>query len=220
MPSSKSAQSDTLKDRVLLQLQQLIVAGQLVPGAKLLETQLAETLGVSRATLREAMNRLVEIGLLENKPFRGTYIRDLSRVDLTEIYSLRTCLEQMAFKICWPKRSRVALADLHMRNDDLLARISANDACGAITSELRLHSWCYELSGHSLLLQSWERLKPNLQFYFTLHQQAHGREGPQRESHNMYIELAHGDNLEDMLEHLEMHMQQGLTRTLQFVDSQ
>lgn len=217
--TSKASHNDTLKDRVLAQLQQLIVTGDLMPGSKLLETQIAETLGVSRATLREAMNRLVEIGLLESKPFRGTTIRALSRRDLSEIYSLRTGLEQMAFKMCWHKRNRVHLAELQMRNDHLAGRIADKDPYGAITSELHLHSWCYELSEHSLLLQSWERLKPNLQFYFAMHQKAHGRDGPLRESHDTYIELAHGDSLDAMLEHLEQHMQQGLDRTLQFVDA-
>jgi DNA-binding GntR family transcriptional regulator len=212
--------TDTLKDRVLEQLQELIVTGDLVPGSKLLETQIANKLGVSRATLREAMIRLSEIGLLVSIPFRGTYIRKLDRIDLEEIYSLRTGLEKMAFQMCWDRRDLVSLADLKMRNERLCTCISENDPYGAITNELHLHSWCYELSGHGLLLQSWERIRPNLQFYFALHQKAHGRGGPLRKAHDEYIRLAEGDSLEDMLLHLEDHMRQGLEKTLSFLDNE
>lgn len=219
LDQSPSAPGDTLKDRTLERLQELILTGDLIPGSKLLETQIAARLEVSRATLREAMIRLAETGLLVNLPFRGTYLRTLDRVDLQEIYSFRTGLEKMAFRFCWDRRNLMSLADLQMRNERLCERISQNDAFGAILAELHLHDWCYELSGHSLLLQSWERLKPNLQFYFAMHQKAHDRAGPLRESHDEYIRLAKGDNLEAMLEHLETHMQQGLDKTLGFLDT-
>lgn len=206
--------SETLKNRTLDQLQELIVVGDLEPGAKLSETKLSTRLGVSRATLREAMIRLTEVGLLVSLPRRGTYIRKLDRIDLEEIYSLRTGLEKMAFQMCWEHRDLMNLADLEMRNESLRSRLTAHDPYGAIVAELNLHSWCYELSGHSLLLQNWERLKPNLQFYFALHQKAHDREGPAREAHDTYIRLAKGNSLDAMLDHLDTHMRQGLESTL------
>ncbi|WP_170328658.1 GntR family transcriptional regulator [Ruegeria arenilitoris] len=216
--SSAEKSGDTLKDRTLERLQKLILTGDMEPGAKLLETQVAAQLDVSRATLREAMVQLGEIGLLVYIPFRGTFLRTLDPVDLDEIYSFRTGLEKMAFQFCWDKRDLISLADLQMRNNRLCDCISDNDPYGAIMAEMHLHSWCYELSGHTLLLQSWERLKPNLQFYFAMHQKAHGRGGPLRESHDKYIELANGDSLDDMLVHLEDHMRQGLENTMKFLN--
>jgi DNA-binding GntR family transcriptional regulator len=91
---------------------------------------------------------------------------------------------------------------------------------GVIEDELHLHSWSYELSGHQLLLQSWNRLMPNLQFYFAMHQQAHDRPGPKRHAHDIYLELACGDDLEAMLEHLLDHMRQGLEATMSFISDE
>lgn len=217
--STGSNLNDTLKDRTLERLQELILTGDLEPGSKLAETHIAAKLEVSRATLREAMVRLSDIGLLVTLPFRGSYIRKIDRIDLQEIYSFRTGLEKMAFQFCWEKRDLISLADLQMRNNKLCDYISAHDSYGAIMAELHLHSWCYELSGHGLLQQSWERLKPNLQFYFAMHQRAHGRGGPLRESHDAYIELANGNSLDEMLSHLEDHMQQGLQNTMSFLEA-
>lgn len=213
--TSAPAGNDPLKDRALEQLQELIITGDLTPGTKLSESKLADHLGVSRATLREAMSRLCEVGLLVYTPYKGTFIRSLSKIDLEEMYSFRSTIEKMAFRLCWDKRDRIALADLEMRNDRLKECIETGDAYGTIISEQNVHSWCYELSGHSLLQQTWMRLRSNLQYYFALHQKAHGRVGPVREAHDPYVRLASEQDLDAMLAHLDDHMQAGLDATME-----
>lgn len=209
----------TLRGRTVAQLRQLIVTGELAAGTRLTETDLAIALGISRGPLREAIRELVDIGLIVSKPYKGIFVRSVTRKDLEEIYSLRTNLEQFAFRKCWAKRSPEALTDLGKRNAKLSRTVEAGqNPLIAIEDELHLHSWCYELSGHHLLVQSWNRLKPNLQFYFAMHQQAHERPGPSRLAHDLYIELACGDDLNAMLGHLEDHMRQGLETTMSFID--
>ncbi len=211
----------TLRGRTVDQMKSLIVSGELAAGARLTETGLAEALGISRGPLREAIRELVDIGLVVSKPYKGLFVRDITLKDLHEIYSLRTALEQFAFQQCWNRRDQTSIDDLRRRNEKLTRTIvEASDPYGAILCELDLHSWCYELSEHQLLLHSWNRLKPNLQFYFAMHQQAHGRKGPLREAHDTYIELACGDNLDAMIQHLDEHMRQGLEKTKSFIFAQ
>jgi hypothetical protein len=50
-----------------------------------------------------------------------------------------------------------------------------------------------------------------------MHQQAHERPGPKRHAHDIYLELAFGDDLEAMLDHLLEHMRQGLKTTMSFI---
>ncbi len=205
----------TIRKQILTRLMPLIVSGKLEPGQRLREQDLAKHLGVSRAPLREAIRDLVDVGLLVSVPYKGVHVRHIGRKDLEELYSLRVALEQLAFRECWAKRSPAALADLKARNETLSQTIKAgSDGTRAIEQELHLHSWCYELSGHSLLLQAWERMKPNLHLYFSLHQHAHGRRGPLRQAHDLYLRHACGDDLDAMLAHLEDHMRQGLETTL------
>lgn len=214
----KPIEDRTRRGQIAARLRELIVSGDLAPGTRLTEQGLAGRLGVSRAPLREAIRELVERGLLVSEPYKGLFVRSVTRADLEELYSLRTALEQFAFREAWPKRTPEALADLQRRNARLDAAIAAGDQPDrAIDLEMELHSWCYELSGHRLLLESWQRIRPNLQFYFVLHQRAHGRAGPLREAHDLYVSLACGDDLEAMLAHLEGHMRQGLERTLSFI---
>jgi DNA-binding GntR family transcriptional regulator len=169
--------------------------------------------------LREAIRELVDIGFIVSKPYKGIFVRSVTLKDLEEIYSLRTNIEQSAFRQCSGKRTPDAFDNLRERNAKLLATIkAAQHPLIAIEDELHLHSWCYELSGHHLLGQNWNRLMPNLQFYFAMHQQAHERSGPSRQAHDLYIELACGDDLDAMLGHLEDHMRQGLETTMSFID--
>lgn len=206
---------ETRRGQIVRKLRQLIVGGHVMPGERLTESQLATKLGVSRAPLREAVRELVEFGLLESIPYKGLFVRRVTRTDLNELYSLRTMLEKFAFQQCWDKRNPANLEDLHERHEALVAESEqGQDRERAIILELDLHSWCYEVSGHKLLQKSWEQMKPNLQFYFTLHQKAHNRPGPLREAHLEYVKQASGNNLDEMLSHLEDHMRQGLEVTM------
>ncbi|MEP3274959.1 MAG: GntR family transcriptional regulator [Stappiaceae bacterium] len=208
----------TLRGRTVDLLKRLIVSGELAAGARLTEIDLAEALGISRGPLREAIRELVDIGLVISKPYKGLFVRDFTLKDLSELYSLRTALEQFAFRLCWDRRDDAAKADLHKRNEALLRTVAKGaDPYQAIQYELELHGWCYELSQHTLLQQTWNRMKPNLQFYFAMHQQAHSRKGPLRQAHDKYIELACGDDLEAMIDHLDEHMRQGLKKTASFI---
>ena len=210
----------TRRSQIVRKLRDLIVGGQLTPGERLTETNLAAKLGVSRAPLREAVRELVDSGLVVSLPYKGLFVRSVTRRDLEELYSLRTVLEQFAFRECWDRRDTASRDDLVQRNADLARAISqGEDLILAIELELKLHSWCYELAGHALLMQAWQRMKPNLQFYFTLHQKAHGRTGPLREAHDVYVACACGKEIDPMIEHLETHMRQGLETTLGFIEA-
>ncbi len=209
---------ETRRGRIVRKLRQLIVGGHVKPGERLTESDLAGKLGVSRAPLREAIRELVEFGLVESIPYKGLFVRRVTRSDLDELYSLRTMLEKFAFEQCWDKRTPAALEELNRRHEALVAESErGQDREKAIVLELDLHSWCYEVSEHKLLQKSWEQMKPNLQFYFTLHQKAHNRPGPLREAHEEYVKRASGDNLQEMLLHLEEHMRQGLSTTMKDV---
>lgn len=210
----------TRRGQIVSVLRRLIVSGDVDPGQRLTETDLAKRLGVSRAPLREAIRELVESGLVEVIPYKGLFVRRLTTDDLNDLYALRLALEQLAFRQLWDKRTKASLTDLDNRHDALVAAIGSNsDPDAAIALELHLHSWCYEQSGNRLLLRNWEQMKPNLQMYFTMHQKAHARPGPSRAAHNVYVDLAKGDDLGAIQDHLVDHMRQGLNTTMKAMKS-
>ncbi|MFM0305228.1 GntR family transcriptional regulator [Paraburkholderia sediminicola] len=86
----------TLVDTVTGEIAQIILEGELKPGDKLNEVEIARRLGVSRGPVREAVRQLQEAGLLESQPFRGSFVRKLNQREVAEIYALRSLLESTA----------------------------------------------------------------------------------------------------------------------------
>ncbi|MGH3355337.1 MAG: GntR family transcriptional regulator [Nocardioidaceae bacterium] len=78
------------------QLREAIMSGDFVQGEQVGEAHLAEQLGVSRGPLREAMQRLVQEGLLDSIPHRGLFVVTLSEDDIRDIYTARLAVETAA----------------------------------------------------------------------------------------------------------------------------
>lgn len=201
----------TLRAQVMRQILGMVTGGHFVPGQKLTENSLSEQLKVSRAPLREAIRELVDRGILVTEPYKGLRVRPVSQRDLEELYSMRTALEQFAFQLIWPKRDPSSVQELEDRYDRLLQAQSQGDQAKTVENELSFHSWVYETSDHALLLSQWERLMPLVQIYMSMHFKTHGSHGQFRHMTTEYLNLAKSSSLKTMQEHIEAHMQQGLS---------
>lgn len=89
----------TAADRVLLQIQQAIVEGEIAPGSKISEPELAKRYDLSRAPLREALARLERCHLIERTPNAGARVVKLSVAGLISLYQLRETLEGLACRL-------------------------------------------------------------------------------------------------------------------------
>jgi DNA-binding GntR family transcriptional regulator len=209
----------TLRARVAERLRSAILAGDIAPGAPLVETALSLRFDVSRGPLREALRQLIEEGLVVTVPYTGTHVAPLSVDDIHEIYSLRTALETFAFEQVWERRDERFRGELQRRNDALIATIDDGDDRASILAELDFHGLVYEASDHRLLMRSWRGLRGRLQLYWAAHHRAHGRRGPRRDSHDSYIAAALGDDLAAMRAEVADHMRRGMETTERFLRS-
>jgi DNA-binding GntR family transcriptional regulator len=98
MATPKPIERVTLSAQVAERLRDDILAGLHLPGAQLHEVELALSLGVSRGPLREAMQRLVQEGLLTSVPHRGVFVAELTEDDLTDVFFVRASLEEAAVR--------------------------------------------------------------------------------------------------------------------------
>lgn len=86
----------TLSVQIAERIRDDILSGAYPPGAQLHEVELAVGFGVSRGPLREAMQRLVQEGLLRSAPHRGVFVPELSEADLLDVFFVRSTLELAA----------------------------------------------------------------------------------------------------------------------------
>jgi GntR family transcriptional regulator, gluconate operon transcriptional repressor len=138
-------------------LKQLIFRGSLGPGDRLVETELAARFGTSRGPVRDALGELELSGLVEQRPGRGCLIRQLSKVDVEEIYSLRTVLESLAVR-----RLIASIHDPGRGLPDLLSALTiahkGGDRFAIAISDMALHRAIVVNSQHHRVAESWERL--------------------------------------------------------------
>lgn len=207
----------TFRQHIAERLRAAILAGELAPGAALVETSLATQFNVSRGPLREAMRELIEEGLLVTVPYTGTHVIALSADDIREMYSMRIVLERFAFEQAWDRRDGAFQRELLRRNDQLCTAIDAGDDRASIQAELDLHGLVYETSGHRMLQRTWHSLRGRLQLYWAAHHRAHATRGPRRDAHDSYVQAALGPSLDAMLDEITNHMGRGANRTEAFV---
>src|SRR5215472_6469248 len=89
----------SLVELSLRRLRAEILGGVLPPGERLIEEQLTQRFGISRAPLREALRQLAQQGLIEHLPRRGVRVAELSTADADELFALRELLERHAVEV-------------------------------------------------------------------------------------------------------------------------
>lgn len=102
----------SLRQKVLEQLREAIISGLLLPGARLIERELTEQMGVSRTVVREALRQLEAEHLVEVIPNKGPFIRQLSRNEAEDLYRIRAVLHGLAARMCAENISKENLATL------------------------------------------------------------------------------------------------------------
>lgn len=85
-----------LREIVYEQLKLQILTGQITPGTRMMEVELAEVMGVSRTPVREAIRKLEKEGLVTIEPRRGAYASDISIKDMVDTLEVREDLESLA----------------------------------------------------------------------------------------------------------------------------
>ena len=161
--SQKGSQASA-QVRALLQLREMILAGELVGGMRIAELSIVEKLGVSRTPIRAALMRLAQEGLLEALPSGGYAVRTFSERDVLDAIELRGMLEGMSARLA---AERLAPAVVLGEARDCLRQIDAvlnpaalNDESFTRYVELnaKFHTLLSEMAGSSVIARELERV--------------------------------------------------------------
>ena len=116
-----------IQDLVFTTLRDEILSNKLKPNEKLNTNQLAKRLGVSRTPIREALNRLISIGLVETLPHRGIYIRKLSIEEVIDLYYIRAALDGISARLAVRNLSKEETKRLLQLCDDMETQFHIGD---------------------------------------------------------------------------------------------
>lgn len=144
----------TSAERALATLRDLIMGGELAPGARLGEVELAERLGVSRTPVREALSRLAAEGLVEITPNRGARVVTWTVAELEGVFDLRSVLEPQLTAHAVPNATPADVDEL----DDLARRMHevgtpgpGQDLDALVPLNRAFHDRLVALAGHPTL---------------------------------------------------------------------
>lgn len=183
-----------IQDLVFTTLRDEILSGKLQPNEKLNTNQLANRLGVSRTPIREALNRLISVGLVETFPHRGIYIRKLSIEEIIELYYIRAALEGIAARLAVRNLKEDEMERLRQYCDDMEAQHLVGNYQKLLEINFLFHETIYKATNspqlQDLLFQYYNRSKP----YRTLGLELPGRYKEVFDEHRQLVAaLASGD---------------------------
>ncbi|MBP0484544.1 GntR family transcriptional regulator [Sagittula salina] len=129
-----------------------IRSGVLRPGARLLETEIAERLQVSRTPVREAIRRLEAEGLVDHQPRTGAVVRKLDYPEIMELYEMRTVLEGTAARLAARAASDMELEELRRINTEM--EESTGDPHALVRLNRQFHARLMDAARNRFLLKA------------------------------------------------------------------
>jgi DNA-binding GntR family transcriptional regulator len=130
------------------ELREAIVSGRLHPNQRLVEHELARTLGVGRSAVRTALARLEQEGLVEHERHRGARVRLIDEPEAVEILEARAVLEGLAARHAARRASEADVQDLRQILAEMRRRLDRGDLLGASEENAVLHRRLLAIAGH------------------------------------------------------------------------
>jgi DNA-binding GntR family transcriptional regulator len=143
----------TLREQVVDHLREEILANRLAPGTELGEVMLAQSLGVSRGPLREALGQLAAEGLVTIVPRRGAVVKTLSQQEFLDAYEVREALESLAIRLAVPRLRDSDRAKLRRMCRDMEQAAEVGNAERFFKINHDFHAFLVSASGNKTLEQ-------------------------------------------------------------------
>ncbi|MFC7914628.1 GntR family transcriptional regulator [Streptomyces sp. NPDC057386] len=156
-----------LRERVYEALLDLITTRALEPGRHLIESDLAEHLGVSRQPVREALQRLNTEGWVDLRPAQGAYVHEPSEEEADQLLTVRTLLEAEAARLAALNAHSAGIEVLEEIVTDGIRAVQADDIGAAVALNARFHSTIMELAGNTVLAELAARVERRVRWYYT-----------------------------------------------------
>lgn len=140
-----------LRQQVQDGLRQAIIDGRLKPGARLIERELTEMMGVSRTVIREALRQLESEGLVAIIPNKGPVVRELTLTEAKDLYSIRAVLEGYAARLFVENAGDAELKQLAQALDVVTGAYERGDAQEVLETKNRFYDVLFAGAGSETL---------------------------------------------------------------------
>jgi phosphonate utilization transcriptional regulator len=155
----------SLSTLVQRELERRILSGELVPGRKLNEEEIALLFNVSRGPVREAFRALESAGLLRVEKNRGVYVRQVSVEEADEIYEVRAGIDELIGRLLATRITPAQVAELRALLRRMQAQAKARNVAEYYPLNVQFHEMLALFTGNGALVATYKRLVNALHLY-------------------------------------------------------
>ena len=154
-----------LRDVVFNTLRHAILRGELKPGERLMEIQLANKLGVSRTPIREAIRKLELEGLVLMIPRKGAEVAEITEKSLRDVLEVRGCLEELAVDLACDRITEFQLEELKEAAVAFEEALRTGELTEYAEADVRFHDIIYNATDNQRLVQLLYNLREQMYRY-------------------------------------------------------
>ncbi len=154
-----------LRDVVFQTLREAILKGELKPGERLMEIQLAQKLGVSRTPIREAIRMLELEGLACTVPRHGARVAKMTEKEMEDVLQIRLALDALAVELACEKITKKELDRLHRALMEFEYYTKTKDVNKLAQSDVAIHDVIYQATGNPRLIAILSQLREQMYRY-------------------------------------------------------
>jgi len=212
-PVSRQVTAAVIAERI----REAITDGRFQAGDQLGEAQLAAALGVSRGPIREALQRLIQEGLLRSEPNRGVFVEGLDEDEIRDVYYARTILERAAAARLLERQDEGAIEELQRHVDEMRSAARKRDLAGVARSDLEFHKALVATAKSKRLTRMFETLLTETRIALTSGGKALQLDTTIIAEHHDLLEALRAKDRRRVLVLVEKHMQSGVRRRMRDV---
>lgn len=195
-----------LRDVVFNTLRQAILRGELKPGERLMEIQLANKLGVSRTPIREAIRKLELEGLVLMIPRKGAEVADITEKSLKDVLEVRKALEELAVRLACDKITAEEIQELKDAAEAFEETLKSKDVTEIAEADVRFHDVIFTATDNQKLIQLLYNLREQMYRYRVEYLKKEEVHPQLLREHQEIIEHIEANNKEEATEILCRHI--------------
>lgn len=186
-----------LREVIFNSLREAIIIGELRPGERLMEVQLAEKMGVSRTPVREAIRKLELEGLVDMIPRKGAHVAELSIKDIMDVLEVRASLDGLATSLAAERITDDELKELKHINGQFASYIEKENLNGSIKKDVEFHDIIYRASRNDKLISIINNLREQVQRFRVIYLKEYNNSKNLIKEHNDIFEAVSSRSMEN-----------------------
>ncbi len=201
-------------------LKKAIITGEIPAGERIVETDYADRLHISRTPLREALRKLERDGLVEYVMRRGVVVRAFTIEDVREIYTIRNALEMLTLPSIIENATPEDIEDLRKKLAEMDRLQAVDDVEGLSPLAREFHSRLTSISGQKRILRVIEGQDEYIRRFSAMAIRQENRRPAAHEEHHLLVDYVEQKNLEKLTELMKHHIERSMENCLEALSAQ